>query len=1251
MKTIYTNLKVWGTALFAAGALVMSTTTSNAQTAYGPFSDAPALTITDDAYDGTLGSMVSSGVAVSGVTGTYVVDITVDVSINHTWPGDLVLKLESPDGDILTLMSRPGLAETADDGTGCCGESFDWTGEVLTFADWGEGDAELLLSGDGLASDSVRFPNPGITAYPTQDFASLMGGTMNGTWTLYVGDGVGGDEGTFNSWSITITTASPSFTLEKTVGLEPDPTGNGCLALPVPTTNVIGVNAGDSVCYWYTVTNTGDIDLDLIDFADDQLFPGGFTNTPGFDLTVGSSLSIPWDDIPTEITAEVTNIVNITYHNSEFGISATEQIDNATVGIIPDNDLCAGAEPISCGQTVTGTTTYASNDATMSFCGTSLTSAPGVWYSFFGTGNEVTLTTCNAGTAYDTKLGVFEGSCGALVCVAGNDDQSGGTVPECVVPETGSTSNRASTVTFVSGYGVQYFVYVTGFLSNAGDYELTLSCAAPDNDNVCDAASLSFGSNGPVYTTTATVETGEPVPGAGTGSNNCESQDGWCGGDLVVDNSVWYTFVAPASGNVTLNTDGSYDTQVAVYSAASCADVLSGGATLVGANDDNPDYITTIFSSELTLPCLTPGETYYVQVDGFAGDAGPLYIEFTDNGGVAVSATVSGGGLSCDGANVLVQADFTGVGPWDIIIDVDGNQFPQMGLTTPSVLPVNTAGTYSIVSVTDQGTGCSTAGTGSAVVTVGTSPVADYSAAQSAGSLDVDFTDASTGSAPLTYAWDFGDGNTSSAVSPSHTYAAAGEYEVCLIVSNDCDPDGDTSCTTITVVPENDLCGDAIAIACGGSATGSTEFATSDASAVDCNSGRIGVWYVFTGTGDNLAVSTSNAGTDYDTYLGISESCGGPCVAANDDDPNGGLTSLIEDFPTVLGQDYYIFVSGFSTEVGNYELTVTCTTPPPPPANDNVCDAIGLSMGANGPYDVSNATAESGEPVPPAGTGSSTCESQDGWCSFELAIQNSVWFTFVAPASGTITVNTDDSYDTQIAIYEATSCQDVTTGGATLLGANDDNPDAIITSFSSELTVCGLTPGSMYYLQVDGYNGDEGSLNIDLSEPLVADWSSSATNLDVDFTDASSAAGSIVSWDWDFGDGNVSTDQNPSHSYAAANTYTVCLTVTDDAGCSTTYCEDVTVTDIPTSIAEAVENGMEVFPNPSNGEFVVAIRGVEADVQIIVMDVTGRQVYNEGVALSGNFRKDVNLGSVAKGSYILQIATTEGVVNRKIQVH
>ena len=64
----------------------------------------------------------------------------------------------------------------------------------------------------------------------------------------------------------------------------------------------------------------------------------------------------------------------------------------------------------------------------------------------------------------------------------------------------------------------------------------------------------------------------------------------------------------------------------------------------------------------------------------------------------------------------------------------------------------------------------------------------------------------------------------------------------------------------------------------------------------------------------------------------------------------------------------------------------------------------------------------------------------------------------------------------------------------------------------------------------------------------------------VSFTDASiDPDGSIVSWQWRFGDGHTSTEQNPVHVYHDQGQYTVVLTVTDNDGSSSSYSTEVTV--------------------------------------------------------------------------------------------
>jgi len=64
-------------------------------------------------------------------------------------------------------------------------------------------------------------------------------------------------------------------------------------------------------------------------------------------------------------------------------------------------------------------------------------------------------------------------------------------------------------------------------------------------------------------------------------------------------------------------------------------------------------------------------------------------------------------------------------------------------------------------------------------------PVANFTANRTSGTapLAVRFTDTSTGN-PTTWAWDFGDGNTSTEQNPVHTYTTAGVYTVRLTVRN-----------------------------------------------------------------------------------------------------------------------------------------------------------------------------------------------------------------------------------------------------------------------------------------------------------------------------------------------------------------------------------------------------------------------------------------------------------------------------------
>jgi len=70
----------------------------------------------------------------------------------------------------------------------------------------------------------------------------------------------------------------------------------------------------------------------------------------------------------------------------------------------------------------------------------------------------------------------------------------------------------------------------------------------------------------------------------------------------------------------------------------------------------------------------------------------------------------------------------------------------------------------------------------------------------------------------------------------------------------------------------------------------------------------------------------------------------------------------------------------------------------------------------------------------------------------------------------------------------------------------------------------------------------------------VANFNSNFTSgyapLSVQFTDFSTNA---TKWNWDFGDGNISTEQNPVHTYSASGSYTVTLAASNENGTNSTF--------------------------------------------------------------------------------------------------
>ena len=83
-----------------------------------------------------------------------------------------------------------------------------------------------------------------------------------------------------------------------------------------------------------------------------------------------------------------------------------------------------------------------------------------------------------------------------------------------------------------------------------------------------------------------------------------------------------------------------------------------------------------------------------------------------------------------------------------------------------------------------------------------------------------------------------------------------------------------------------------------------------------------------------------------------------------------------------------------------------------------------------------------------------------------------------------------------------------------------------------------------------------------VNEPPTASFTVSCADLSCDVDGSGSTDdGTITSYVWDFGDGGSATGATASHTYAAAGTYQVTLTVTDDQDATDSHVEEVTVSD------------------------------------------------------------------------------------------
>jgi hypothetical protein len=150
---------------------------------------------------------------------------------------------------------------------------------------------------------------------------------------------------------------------------------------------------------------------------------------------------------------------------------------------------------------------------------------------------------------------------------------------------------------------------------------------------------------------------------------------------------------------------------------------------------------------------------------------------------------------------------------------------------------------------------------------------------------------------------------------------------------------------------------------------------------------------------------------------------------------------------------------------------------------------------------------------------------------------------------------------------------------------------------------------------------------------------------------AVSYAGGVQPMDyfWDWGDGTFDTIAYPSHTYDSAGYYTICLSVTDFTGCSTTFCDSsylqksgnaiIYIDVIPEGSVGITETKAQhyfiVYPNPAENSIVVEKTSDREEENVLsIYDVSGQLVFQR---LLQNNKTEINVSSLAVGIYTLKI--------------
>ncbi len=342
--------------------------------------------------------------------------------------------------------------------------------------------------------------------------------------------------------------------------------------------------------------------------------------------------------------------------------------------------------------------------------------------------------------------------------------------------------------------------------------------------------------------------------------------------------------------------------------------------------------------------------------------------------------------------------------------------------------------------------------------------------------------------------------------------------------------------------------------------------------------------------------------------------------------PNFDIPGVCDTYQYGEVEDYCVDI--LTDVICGFTTSETTNDPLCNGGSDGSISVDAVSGGTPG-YTYSWSTGGSGTSVSGLNAGNYSVTITDA-----AACDTTINFTLIDPPAISATVTETDP-----------DCAGASTGSidVTNVTGGDGNYSYSWSTGGTGTSITGQPAGN-YTLTITDGNGCSQQFNYTLTDPaaMTASFTSNANGLTVDFTNTSVGAGS---YDWDFGDGNSSTQTSPSHTYAMDGTYTVCLTMTGSCGTDNT-CNDVTVDEGTSSIGELPENLYNVYPNPADAE--VNIEVTDARVETIeLVDVTGKVIARVEVKAETT---TMNVTDYADGTYFLRLKDGQDVTIHTAEV-